>query len=385
MPKIKISIKFIIIFIIITCFSYFQGDYIANSIFYGFLILLIASLAFNCILYKSIIININPYDRYIYSGENIKLTIFNKGFFPVNYMILHNKVIYDVKKDFKGQCISLNIGEEKEIEYNLTFLQRGIYDIGDFHITLKDIFSILEMTFTMKKEESIFVYPRIYEIGEGLNFENTLVEGIVNKNSLKEDLYSIKDLRQYVRGDRLKDINWKVSAKEGELYVKTFDNTLGEDVALFINMNKENYSLDSNGGLEEKLIDFSLSLIKVIIEENLEVTLRLNNKEGYREIINRGSFSNLYNDMISKLSNGETGFKNFINLSIGKEMKERILVFTTLNIDKDFLEYLEDIKKSDYKIIIYYYHCDDKIKSYIDNYSIRALSFKDILKKGGDA
>ncbi|MEW8955972.1 DUF58 domain-containing protein [Clostridium sp.] len=362
MPKIKISLRFIIIFIIVTCFSYFQGDYIANSIFYGFLILLIISLIFNCILYKSIIININPYDRSICSGEDIdiKLTIFNKGFFPVNYMVLHNKGISDVKKDLKGQCISLNIGEKKEIEYNLTFLQRGVYDIGDFHITLKGIFSIVEITFTMKKEESIFVYPRIYEIGEGLNFENILVEGIVNKNSLKEDLYSIKDLRQYVIGDRLKDINWKVTAKGGELYVKTFDNTLGEDVDLFINMNKGNYSLDSNGGLEEKLIDFSLSLIKIIIEEDLEVTLRLNNKEGYRDIINRGTFSNIYNDMMFKFSNGETEFK-------------------------DFLEYLEDVKKSDYKIIIYYYYCDDKIKSYIDNYSIRALSFKDILKKGGAA
>ncbi|WP_027631604.1 DUF58 domain-containing protein [Clostridium hydrogeniformans] len=387
MAKINISKRFLVLFVIVTCFSYLQGDHIANSIFYGILILFIMAILYNCLLYKSIEINITSYKKVICAGESmrIKFFIFGSNFFAMNYIFLHNKGIASLKKDFKGQFVSLNIGDSKILEHDVNFIQRGVYPIGDFNITLKDIFSIVDITFSIKKEEQILVYPKLYDIGREINLGNTLVEGVVNKYSLKEDLYSIKDLREYVGGDRLKDINWKVSAKKGDLYVKTFDNILGEDVALFVNMHKENYFLDSNGGLEEKLIDFSLSLIKTIVEKDLEVIVNLNNRECHKEIINKDNFKNFYNNMIFKPSDGEENFKDFINLSIGRDLKERILIFIILNVEETFLEVLGRLNEDKHKIIIFYNKCEEKTKRYIDNLSIRAINFNEILVGGNES
>ena len=66
---------------------------------------------------------------------------------------------------------------------------------------------------------------------------------LVTSNPLYEDLTRSRSIRDYQRGDEPRRINWKVSARTGNLMVNEFESTISYPLMVFLNLAPEEYSL----------------------------------------------------------------------------------------------------------------------------------------------
>ena len=107
--------------------------------------------------------------------------------------------------------------------YRLTCNQRGLYSFGPARIVSGDLFGFFRSESSESSSDYLLVYPRVLPLPEmGLPATRPLGE-VAGGMRIFEDPSRPKSIRQYQQGDPLKIVDWKSSAKRGELQVRTYE------------------------------------------------------------------------------------------------------------------------------------------------------------------
>ncbi len=108
-----------------------------------------------------------------------------------------------------------------EFSYRIRYERRGERDLGPATVGIRDTLGLIERTFEYEGVDETLVYPRVYELTGTTTHElNRLAEEAFRQRNREE----FDRLREYERGDSLRDVHWKSSAKrpEEDLVVKEF-------------------------------------------------------------------------------------------------------------------------------------------------------------------
>jgi len=119
----------------------------------------------------------------------------------------------------EGNDVVATVGGDP-VEYGVTYGRRGEHAVGPTTVTARDVLGVAEREFRFHNETTVLVYPTVYDLGgparaalNGLpQFELTNMRG------------EFDALREYRRGDALRDVDWKSSAKraDDEFIVKEY-------------------------------------------------------------------------------------------------------------------------------------------------------------------
>ena len=159
---------------------------------------------------------------------------------PAELKVIHGSVIPGMGDPFRVNLFSLlSMGWYRKVtrRYRIECSKRGHYIFGPSFITVKDPFG-----FTSKESEShdsdrLLVYPRILSLKElGLPSTEIIGERRIRRQ-LFEDPLRIVSTRNYVQGDPLSRINWKATARRGELQSKVLESTTTPNMAIFLDVN----------------------------------------------------------------------------------------------------------------------------------------------------
>ena len=115
--------------------------------------------------------------------------------------------------NFDGATLSV----PTTIEYEIELRERGEHRLGPLTLTVTDAFGLLSRTFEYPRRTPVLVYPALHDIGD-----MGVVGGLAEHAAERE---RFDGLREYVRGDSLRDVHWKSSAKRDDLVVMEFDGT----------------------------------------------------------------------------------------------------------------------------------------------------------------
>lgn len=155
--------------------------------------------------------------------------------------------------------VSLDSEEEVEIEYKLRFEDRGKYTIGPMKVVWRED---LLTHFNEKQVEvldTITVTPRIARIKKNVLTpeEVTMPIGNVNSRFLGRgmEFYSLRD---YLPGDTRSDINWKASARMGELITNEHESERSGDVTIIVDARYGSYR--SRDQIEDKMVEAAASI-----------------------------------------------------------------------------------------------------------------------------
>ncbi|CCQ34409.1 penicillin-binding protein 1A [Halorhabdus tiamatea SARL4B] len=91
--------------------------------------------------------------------------------------------------------------------YELTLTERGKHEVGPLAVTLRDVFGLVTHEVTVGDPTNVLVYPAIHDVGGSTVLTAEL------ERARRPERQEIDQLREYVPGDRLRDIDWKSSAK----------------------------------------------------------------------------------------------------------------------------------------------------------------------------
>ncbi len=122
--------------------------------------------------------------------------------------------------------LSLAPFETYDFNFAVRFDHIGSYSAGLKEVVVYDLVGLFSATLPNKSRHAIEVAPRVHEVGE-LRFDRELLkERSDSITPLSMDGSDYTGVRDYVLGDPMKSIHWKLSARGDVYYTKIFE-TLG--------------------------------------------------------------------------------------------------------------------------------------------------------------
>jgi uncharacterized protein (DUF58 family) len=110
----------------------------------------------------------------------------------------------------------------------VSFDARGEGRVGPTEVRAQDVLGLLETTFEYGATDSFLVYPPVRPLADTAWHELSALRD----SGETPDRDEFDSLREYDRGDALRDIHWKTSAKRDDLVVKQFVDDEDDDAVV---------------------------------------------------------------------------------------------------------------------------------------------------------
>ncbi|QCC48833.1 DUF58 domain-containing protein [Halobellus limi] len=104
------------------------------------------------------------------------------------------------------------------VTYDVTPKRRGEHEIGPASVVATDVLGLVERTREVDARDALVAFPRVRSLSGAVRAD--LRAASRSRSAAGRDEFD--GLREYVRGDALRDVHWKSSAKRDGLVVREF-------------------------------------------------------------------------------------------------------------------------------------------------------------------
>lgn len=165
----------------------------------------------------------------------IRIQIQNRYRFPINLEIIDELPPQFQKRDFL-LTVKLAAYDTKQLIYELTPLQRGIYVFGYLHIFVCSPLGLIKRRYSFDEGNSVKVYPSFIQMRkfDFLASEKKLLSQGVKRIRRLGHSVEFDRIKDYVPGDDVRAVNWKATAKRAEMMVNQFQEEKSQPIYLLI-------------------------------------------------------------------------------------------------------------------------------------------------------
>lgn len=130
------------------------------------------------------------------------------------------------------------LGPRQKITRTLEFhcARRGYYVIDQAGLDARSLFLSKKYVGACPQNASFFVLPRPVPTQRVQVPFSQVMGSIVSRKKVYDDPFEFAGLREYVKSDPMKYINWKATAKTGDLLVNVHESTLSQKVTVVVDM-----------------------------------------------------------------------------------------------------------------------------------------------------
>ncbi len=196
-----------------------------------------------------------------------------------NYpFIISCKVIDELPFQFQRsswtQRLSVRGNSQLKLQYNLRPMLRGEYNFGKINLLVTSPLQLVERRFVDIADKTIPVYPSFQQLKKYqlLAVSNRLNETGARRLRKLGNSMEFEQIKEYVTGDDYRNINWKATARKGDLMVNTFTDEKSQHVYCIIDKGR-NMKMPFEG---MTLLDYAINASLVLAN----VTLLKNDKAG---------------------------------------------------------------------------------------------------------
>lgn len=255
--------------------------------------------------------------KVIHTGEllNIEYRVYNTSYLPLP----HAEIVFDIDSRMATEAalkeIAL-INSQDFLPYVRGFAcpYRGFYEVGKVAVKVYDPLMLYQREMVFEKAIDVTVYPQIVPL-EGLLFEPEDAFGTLKANRRAlSDQSNLVNIRPYEKGDSLKNIHWKLSAKQDDLMTKEFDETVISRLVIYLDGYADHFKMGLTRALEESMVSFCLSLINERIQKGIKMRLYLNGIEPeVIDVENSGDFQKVLEALTRFESVSTAPLEQFMN------------------------------------------------------------------------
>jgi uncharacterized protein (DUF58 family) len=174
-----------------------------------------------------------------------------------NYSLSHDKPILP---SVFFSCIPA--GEERTGTYRGRLVERGRYRLGPMRISTRFPFGLFCRKITIGQSETLYVYPRLGRLTRSwLARRRTALAGADRRQRRpgpEGDFYGVREWR---RGDSLRLIHWRSSARAGKLVARQFEQPHNRDVAILLDLWLPEKPSDAQRDNVELAISFTATVL----------------------------------------------------------------------------------------------------------------------------
>ncbi|PTX43379.1 uncharacterized protein (DUF58 family) [Christiangramia gaetbulicola] len=303
-------------------------------------------------------------EKFSNSDENIvKVSIKNNYGFKVFSEVIDEIPVQFQKRDFL-RAAEIPTQAKIDFEYYLKPLQRGEYVFGNLNIFISTFLKLVKRRFVFNKDQVVKVYPSFIQMKK-LDFlaldQKISLHGIKRIRRIGHTM-EFEQIKEYVRGDDVRTINWKATAKHGNLMVNQFQDERSQPV----------YSVIDCGRMMKMPFE-GLSLLDYAINSSLafsNVALKKKDKVGMLSFSNKidnvqkaSSKLSQLNKIMEALYNVNTGFYDsdfsLLYSRVKKHISHRSLLMLYTNFEHTSglqrqLPFLKALAKQHLLVVIFF-------------------------------
>jgi uncharacterized protein (DUF58 family) len=136
--------------------------------------------------------------------------------------------------DTNPRLLRLGDGARRVIPLRFTCRRWGAYKLGRVYVRTHDAFGLFRHETVLDCRVPLKVYPTEESLRNLLKPLDTQVFAGNHPARQKGEGIEFADLRPYVAGDRARQVNWRASARRGELWVNEYHPERNADVVIFL-------------------------------------------------------------------------------------------------------------------------------------------------------
>ncbi|MDR3273159.1 MAG: DUF58 domain-containing protein [Flavobacteriaceae bacterium] len=301
-------------------------------------------------------------EKFSNGDENPVHIIFeNRYAFPVNLRVIDEIPFQFQIRDFLFKA-KLKSGETKDYVYQIRPTKRGTYQFGQLNVYAESVLGLIRRKFVFAKGKNIAVYPSFLQLHKYdlRAFRHQLQDYGLKRIRRIGHTMEFEQIRDYVQGDDIRNLNWKATAKRRHLMVNQFQDERAQPIYSVIDKGRV-MKMPFNG---LSLLDYAVNASLVISN----VALQKNDKAGLftfsRKVENRIAAERRKSQMqliLETLYNIRTDFSESdfgrLYADIRRNINQRSLFFLYTNFENldslnRQLPYLTAIAKSHLLIVV---------------------------------
>lgn len=291
------------------------------------------------------------------------------------------KVIDEIPVQFQKRDFELNLKlqatESSTTTYTLRPVERGEYHFGVLNIFVSAFIGFIQRRYRFNADAMTPTYPSFLQMRkyELMAFTNKLKDYGLKKIRRIGHTMEFEQIKDYVPGDDVRNINWKASAKRGQLMLNQYQDEKSQPV----------YSVIDKGRVMKmpfegmKLVDYAINATLVISN----IALKKGDKAGMfsfsdklaNQVVAQKRASQM-NLILETLYNLDTDFKESdfsrLYIDVKRKITNRSLLllytnFETLDALHRQLPYLQAIAKNHLLVVVFF-----------ENTELKQMLFKEV-------
>lgn len=198
----------------------------------------------------------------------------------------HLRIIDEIPHQFQIRDFQISFqlpsSESKSISYDLRPTERGEFDFGSINVFAKTRIGLIERKLSFIEHVSVPVYPSFVQMKkfEMYAISNRLTDIGIKKIRRIGHTMEFDRIKEYVRGDDVRSINWKATARSGDLMVNQYQDERSQQVVNVIDMGRVMKMPFDGLHLLDYAINTSLVISNIaLLKEDKAGLLTFTNKE----------------------------------------------------------------------------------------------------------
>lgn len=177
------------------------------------------------------------------------------------------------------KCDIFSVMMYQKIIRRLKFVanRRGLYTINQMYVDSTDLFMERHLSMEIACNSDIYVYPGQADARRLLLPFQKMMGELLTARHTYEDPFEFQGIRSYEPFDSMKDVNWKATARTGELRTNVHGHTVRQEVCLLLNLESE--SMMEYSDLKEESIRLANSLSGMFLSKGIPVRVISNAKD----------------------------------------------------------------------------------------------------------
>lgn len=252
----------------------------------------------------------------------------------------------------------------RRLTYTLRPVRRGEYNFGKIRIFARTMLGLVERRYTEDEDKNVKVYPSYLMLNhyELLAMSNNLTDMGIKHIRRVGNNTEFEQIKEYVKGDEYRSINWKASARRNQLMVNVYQEERSQQVYSVIDKGRVMQQAFNGMTLLDYSINASLVLSYVAIHredkaglitfsDDLDTLLTPSRRPGQMQHI----LGALYNQ---RTNFSETDFSNLC-VNVNKQISKRSLLvlytnFSGMSALQRQLSYLKMLSRRHRLLVVFF-------------------------------
>jgi len=188
--------------------------------------------------------------------------------FPLFVTLIDELPVQFQRRDFE-RSLRLPANDSASIAYSLRPVERGEYTFGRINLFLSTPLGLLQRRLQFGAEEAVPVYPSILQMKQ---LELRAFDRIAQYQGIKKirrigHSYEFEQIKNYVRGDDYRSINWKASSRRNTLMVNQYEDERAQQIYSVIDKSRVMKMPFEGLSLMDYAINSSLAISNVALQK----------------------------------------------------------------------------------------------------------------------